>query len=138
TYDTYVHERPDYSLFHRPDTADAGPPLPNIPGSMKPREFLRKVERRVGSWVKLMPPLKASWALVQESPDHSLFHWPDTVDAGPPLPNIPGSMKPLEFLRQVEQRIGSWVEPVPPLKVMDNQLSEPDTRDLNQSGLLFP
>nr|GFA07321.1 hypothetical protein [Tanacetum cinerariifolium] len=41
---------------------------------------------------------EALWASVQESPDHSLFYRPDTVDVGPPLPNIPGSMKPLECL----------------------------------------
>nr|GFC62043.1 hypothetical protein [Tanacetum cinerariifolium] len=39
------------------------------------------------------------------------------------------------FIRQVEQRVGSWVEPMPPLKVMDNQLGELDAWDHNQSGL---
>nr|GFC60836.1 hypothetical protein [Tanacetum cinerariifolium] len=42
------------------------------------------------------------------------------------------------FIRQVERSVRSWVEILPPLKVMDNQLGEPDTRDHNQSGLLFP
>nr|GEY06171.1 hypothetical protein [Tanacetum cinerariifolium] len=46
--------------------------------------------------------------------------------------------KNMLFIGQVERRVRSWVELVPPLKVMDNQLGEPDTRDPNQSGLLFP
>nr|GFC07676.1 hypothetical protein [Tanacetum cinerariifolium] len=41
-------------------------------------------------------------------------------------------------IRQVEWRVGSWVEPMPPLKVMDNQLGETDAWNHNQSGPLFP
>nr|GFD22048.1 hypothetical protein [Tanacetum cinerariifolium] len=45
--------------------------------------------------------------------------------------------KNMLFIRKVERKVRSWVELVPPLKVMDNQLGEPDTRDHNQSGFFF-
>nr|GFD56370.1 hypothetical protein [Tanacetum cinerariifolium] len=41
------------------------------------------------------------------------------------------------FIGQVEWRVGSRVKPVPPLKVMDDQLSEPNAWNHNQSGPLF-
>nr|GFD24442.1 hypothetical protein [Tanacetum cinerariifolium] len=41
------------------------------------------------------------------------------------------------FIRQVERRVGSWVKLMPPLKVMDNSLCEPDAWDHNQSGPLL-
>nr|GFC96325.1 hypothetical protein [Tanacetum cinerariifolium] len=42
------------------------------------------------------------------------------------------------FIRQVEWRVGSWVEHVLPLKMVDNQLGEPNAWNHNQSGPLFP
>nr|GFC30415.1 hypothetical protein [Tanacetum cinerariifolium] len=42
------------------------------------------------------------------------------------------------FIRQVEWRVRSWVEPVLPLKMMDNQLGEPNAWNHNLSGPLFP
>nr|GFC09145.1 hypothetical protein [Tanacetum cinerariifolium] len=42
------------------------------------------------------------------------------------------------FVGKVKRRVKSWVELVLPLKVTDDQLGKPDTRDHNKSSLLFP
>nr|GFC40058.1 hypothetical protein [Tanacetum cinerariifolium] len=42
------------------------------------------------------------------------------------------------FIGQVKQRVRSWIELVLPLKVIDDQLGKPDTRNHHKSGLLFP
>nr|GFC73250.1 hypothetical protein [Tanacetum cinerariifolium] len=42
------------------------------------------------------------------------------------------------FIIQVKWRVGSWVEPVLPLKMVDDKLGEPNAWNHNQSGPFFP